>query len=78
MLNVEIIRKVRQAHFRDGKGIREITCDFNLSRNTVRNIIRSGIQTVNNCREFAMFSHLLDDQVQSFYALITYWRFFTI
>jgi transposase len=43
MLNVETIRKVRQAHFRDGKGIREITRDFNLSRNTVRNIIRTGI-----------------------------------
>lgn len=43
MLNVETIRKVRQAHFRDGKGIREITRDFNLSRNTVRSIIRSGI-----------------------------------
>lgn len=43
MLNVETIRKVRQAHFRDGKGIREIARDFNLSRNTVRNIIRTGI-----------------------------------
>ncbi len=43
MLNVETIRKVRQAYFRDGKAIREITRDFNLSRNTVRNIIRSGI-----------------------------------
>jgi transposase len=43
MLNVETIRKVRQAHFRDGKGIREITREFNLSRNTVRSIIRSGI-----------------------------------
>jgi transposase len=43
MLNVETIRKVRQAHFRDGKGIREITRDFNLSRNTVRSIIRTGI-----------------------------------
>jgi transposase len=43
MLNVETIRKVRQAHFRDGKGIREISRDLNLSRNTVRNIIRSGI-----------------------------------
>jgi transposase len=43
MLNVETIRKVRLAHFRDGKGIREITRDFNLSRNTVRNIIRTGI-----------------------------------
>ena len=43
MLNVETIRKVRQAHLRDGKGIREITREFNLSRNTVRSIIRSGI-----------------------------------
>lgn len=43
MLNVETIRKVRQAHFRDRKGIREISRDLNLSRNTVRNIIRSGI-----------------------------------
>ena len=43
MLNVETIRKVRQAHFRDGKKIREITRELNLSRNTVRNIIRSGI-----------------------------------
>lgn len=43
MLNVETIRKVRQAHLRDGKGIREISRDMNLSRNTVRNIIRSGI-----------------------------------
>jgi transposase len=43
MLNVETIRKVRWAHFRDGKGIREIARDFNLSRNTVRTTIRSGI-----------------------------------
>lgn len=40
---METIRKVRQAHFRDGKKIREITRELNLSRNTVRNIIRSGI-----------------------------------
>jgi len=43
MLNVEAIRKVRQAHFRDVKRIREICRDFNLARNTVRNIIRSGV-----------------------------------
>jgi transposase len=43
MLNVETIRKVRQAHFRDGKAIREICREFDLARNTVRNIIRSGI-----------------------------------
>lgn len=40
---METIRKVRWAHFRDGKGIHKITRDFNLSRNTVRAIIRSGI-----------------------------------
>lgn len=40
---METIRKVRQAHFRDGKRIREIARDFNLSRNTVRNFIRTGI-----------------------------------
>jgi transposase len=43
MLNVETIRKVRLAHYRDGKKIREIARKFNLSRNTVRSIIRSGI-----------------------------------
>ena len=42
MLNVETIRKVRQAYFRDGKGIREITRELSLSRNTIRAIIRSG------------------------------------
>lgn len=43
MLNVETIRKVRQAHFRDGKSIREITRELKIARNTVRNIIRSGV-----------------------------------
>ena len=42
MLILETIRKVRQAHFRDGKGIREIARDLNLARNTVKRIIRSG------------------------------------
>ncbi len=43
MLNVETIIKVRLACLRDGKSIRETASKFNLSRNTVRNIIRSGI-----------------------------------
>jgi len=43
MLNVETIRKVRHAHYRDGKGIREITREFNLARNTVRTILRTGM-----------------------------------
>ena len=38
---METIRKVRFAHHRDHKPIREICRDFNLSRNTVRKIIRS-------------------------------------
>jgi transposase len=41
MLIVETIRKVRLAHHRNHKSIREICRDFNLSRNTVRKIIRS-------------------------------------
>jgi transposase len=43
MLDVDHISKVRLAHFREGKGIREIARDLDLSRNTVRSIIRSGI-----------------------------------
>lgn len=39
---METIRKVHLAHHRDHKSIREIARDFNLSRNTVRKIIRSG------------------------------------
>ena len=42
MLNVGTIHKVRQAHFIDGTGIREICRKFNLARNTVRTIIRTG------------------------------------
>lgn len=42
MLNVETIRKVRNAYLRDGKKIREIAREFNLSRNTVRSILRTG------------------------------------
>lgn len=41
MLIVETISKVRIACLRDGKSIRETASKFNLSRNTVRNIIRS-------------------------------------
>ena len=39
---MDTIHEVRIAHFVKEKGIREIARDFNLSRNTVRNIIRSG------------------------------------
>ena len=38
---VETIGKIRLAA-RDGKGIRQITKDYNVSRNTVRKVLRSG------------------------------------
>lgn len=44
------IKDVRIAHFVEGKGIREISRDFNLSRNTVRTVIRSGIIDQSYCR----------------------------
>ena len=40
---METITKVRLAYFRGGKAIREIARKFNFARNTVKNIIRSGI-----------------------------------
>ena len=43
MLIVDSIIKVRLAYFRDGKAIREIARKFNLARNTVKTIIRSGV-----------------------------------
>ena len=39
---METIGKVRIAHFVEGKGIREICREFDLARNTVRTIIRTG------------------------------------
>ena len=41
MLIVETIRKIRLAIHRDGKSIRKTARDLNLSRNTVRKVIRS-------------------------------------
>jgi len=40
MLIVETIRKIRCAHERDGKSIRRIAREFNLSRNTVKKVLR--------------------------------------
>jgi len=40
MLIVETIRKIRCAYHRDGKKIRQIARDFNLSKNTVKKVIR--------------------------------------
>lgn len=43
MLIVETIAKIRRAYHRDKKPIREIAREMNLSRNTVRKIVRSDI-----------------------------------
>ncbi len=43
MLTVETIRKIRLAHYRDKRPIRQIARDFNLSRNTVKKVIRSEV-----------------------------------
>ena len=40
---METIRKIRLAHHRDHKPIRQIARDMNLSRNTVRKIIRTDV-----------------------------------
>ena len=37
---METIRKIRMAFKRDGKSIRRIARDFNLSRNTVKKVLR--------------------------------------
>ena len=42
MLIVETIAKIRRYYFVEGRGIKKISKDLNISRNTVRDIIRSG------------------------------------
>ncbi|OPZ82669.1 MAG: hypothetical protein BWY76_02648 [bacterium ADurb.Bin429] len=39
---METIRKIRCAHQRDGKSIRQIARAFHLSRNTVKKVLRGG------------------------------------
>jgi orotate phosphoribosyltransferase-like protein len=41
MLVVETIAKIRRYYFVEGKKIREISREMNISRNTVRKVIRS-------------------------------------
>jgi AraC-like DNA-binding protein len=41
MLIVETIRKIRCAHQRDRKSIRQIARDFHLSKNTVKKALRA-------------------------------------
>ena len=42
MLIVETIAKIRRYYFVEGRSIKKISKDLNISRNTVRKIIRSG------------------------------------
>src|SRR6202140_5259213 len=42
MLIVETIARIRREHFIKGKTIKEIARDLNISRNTVRKVLRSG------------------------------------
>ncbi|SHF95929.1 hypothetical protein SAMN05444339_12710 [Loktanella atrilutea] len=42
MLVVETIAKIWRAYFQDKKSIKQICRDLRVSRNTVRNVIRSG------------------------------------
>lgn len=58
MLTVETIAKVRRYFFREGRKIKEITRDLDLSRNTVRDIIRSGATERTYSREKQVFPKL--------------------
>ena len=47
---MDSIKDIRIAHFVEGKGIREIAREFNVARNTVRTVIRSGMVDQSYCR----------------------------
>ena len=51
MLAVDTIARIRRAHFVDGKSIKQITRDFDLARNTVRRVLRSGETVFSDERE---------------------------
>ena len=51
MLVVETIGRVRRAHLRQGKSIKETARELGLSRNTVRRILRSDETAVSDERE---------------------------
>ena len=42
MLGVDGIGKIRRAHFREGRSIKAISRDLDVSRATVRKVLRSG------------------------------------
>ncbi len=51
MLTVETIGRIRREFFVKGKGIKEIARDLQISRNTVRKVLRSGATTFTYERE---------------------------
>jgi len=51
MLVVETIGRVRRAHLQQGKSIKETARELELSRNTVRRILRSDETAVSDERE---------------------------
>jgi IS30 family transposase len=52
VLTLETIGRIRREHFLKGKTIREIARDLNVSRNTVRKVLRSGETSFEYEREF--------------------------
>src|SRR6478736_4266920 len=52
MLVVETIGRIRREHLVKGKSIKEIARDLNVSRNTVRKVLRSGETSFSYEREF--------------------------
>jgi hypothetical protein len=55
MLIVETIRKIRCAYHRDRKKIRQIARDFNLSKNTVKKVIRGDATEFTYDRKLTLF-----------------------
>ena len=58
MLVVETIAKIRRYHFVEGRSIKQISRDLNISRNTVRKVIRSGASEHSYDREEQPFPKL--------------------
>jgi AraC-like DNA-binding protein len=65
MLTVETIERIRREHFLKGKTIKEIARDLNVSRNTVRKVLRSGETSFEYEREVQPRPSLGDGQTNS-------------
>jgi transposase len=56
MLIVETIDRIRREHLVKGKSIKEIARDLNISRNTIRKVLRSGETSFSYEREVSATS----------------------